>query len=653
MRTIACDGIAANSARLALLVLCGLVLPVPSAPAADFDVTLWPNGVVPYRFQQARFNDPLDCAADTPEAPKDKELCDVHKDRVRAMMNVWHDALQIADPTGNTVEYVRFLECTPGVDCPDSHVVVRYNFPREGNNMCTYWVGDDERVGRNPNGETTLHFTHHTIAMQPESVVLHELGHCLGMWHEQNREDGVRWLDQRATPVFCAANPNKCNANVWDLEPEPPTLEPMLGNYDYDSIMHYPSWITTRTGPGNDDVTRERAFTDAVGNDFLGDNWKPARPLIVSTRDVSRVLQYQAYEYDRRHGFFRSLNRMPADRDLLPNPYLDEANRVAAVGSPAIAHQSPGNYDVFARGSDLNLYWKSFRRYTEIVTSLDSMPHPVVRDVESNWQAIACCFASDPSAVSRGRGLIDVVAISNRGAVQRIKFADGEWAAPLTLRGGAPTGGIKYAGGWHYVAPAIASRAADLLDVFVVRGDGRLAVTTWRNGNWEAWQTLGITDYDVAARPAAVALSATKVQLAINTIKANGLAMYLYEPVVTFGGAQPAFDRGVLKGNVQEYSPPGLARQQGSWSRYRVLVTNFQGRVSVREEGGRWRDIGGIPRPGSGPAAVASGDDTYLTVMNGEDARGCSNRLCDTVHDPAAVPDAYIQPGGLWIRRFE
>lgn len=652
MRRTASNSTLATAALAALLALGGLALPVAPARAADFAVDLWPHGIVPYRFYHAPFDVPSDCGADTPATPKDKELCTQHKNRVRNMMQVWHDALELTDPVGNTVEYVRFQECVFGVDCPPSHVVIRYNLEREHNNMCTYWVGDDERVGRNPDGMTILHFRHDKPNMQPATVVLHELGHCLGMWHEQNREDRVRWLDQRATPFFCEVEPRKCKGGLWDLETEPPSLEPMLGNYDYDSIMHYPSWITTT----NDDTNvtmAERAFADAAGNDFLGYDRDPTQPLTVSARDVSRILQYQAYEYDRRFGFFASLNRMPADLDLLPDPYLDDARRVAAVGSPAIAHQAPGNYDVFVRGSDLNLYWKSFRRYTEIVTSLDSMQRTVVRDEASAWRSIACCFASDPSAVSRGRGLLDVVAISNRGAVQRIKFTDGEWSAPLTLRGGAPDGGIKYAGAWHYVAPAIASRAADLLDVFVVRADGRLAVTTWRNANWEAWQTLGLPNYDVAARPAAVALSATKVQLAVTTTRDPGGAVFLYEPVVTFGAAAPAFALGVLKGNVQAYAPPGLARQRGGWSHYRLLVTNAYGRISVREEGGVWRDIGGIPKAGSGPAVVASGDDTFIAVMNGEDARGCGAGFCDTVNDPDASADEYIQPGGLWIRRFE
>ncbi|MCC6193345.1 MAG: hypothetical protein IT518_02660, partial [Burkholderiales bacterium] len=272
--------------------------------------------------------------------------------------------------------------------------------------------------------------------------------------------------------------------------------------------------------------------------------------------------------------------------------------------------------------------------------------------------SIGCCFTSDPSAVSRAPDRIDVVAINGRGEVQRLKYIGGVWAEPRTLRGGFPTGGIRYNGGWSYAAPAIAARAPDLLDVFVVRSDGRLAVTTWRDGNWGAWHTLGAQGaYEVSARPGAVALSATRVRLALNQtlVDADGVAVgSLYEPAVTFGAGAPAFVLGPRKGTIEAYAPPALTTlRDASNSRYRVVVTNHHGRVSVRTELGNWRDIGGIPMFHSGAAAVASGDDTYIAVINGEDASGCGADFCNDEVGPATVPDEFIQPGGLWIRYFQ
>jgi hypothetical protein len=91
---------------------------------------------------------------------------------------------------------------------------------------------------------------------------------------------------------------------------------------------------------------------------------------------------------------------------------------VQAVGTPAVAHQSVGNYDVFVRGSDRHLYWKSFRR-----TWLPFEPEPV--NTVSAWTSIGCCFGSDPSALSRGDGQIDVGALicgERHGPQRRAKF---------------------------------------------------------------------------------------------------------------------------------------------------------------------------------------------------------------------------------------
>ena len=118
--------------------------------------------------------------------------------------------------------------------------------------------------------------------------------------------------------------------------------------------------------------------------------------------------------------------------------------------------------------------------------------------------------------MSRGLNRIDVVAINRDGDVQRIKYIDGVWAAPLTIRGGHPVVGLKHSTDEDYIGPAIASRGADLLDVFVVDDDGLLAVTTWSQRQLGRSGRRSPVDYNVTARPAAVALSATDVRLAIN-----------------------------------------------------------------------------------------------------------------------------------------
>ena len=261
--------------------------------------------------------------------------------------------------------------------------------------------------------------------------------------------------------------------------------------------------------------------------------------------------------------------------------------------------------------------------------------------------SIGCNFASDPSAVSRGAGRIDVVAVTEAGSVQRLKSIDGRWYAPLTIRGGSPAGGLKRLSSLtDYIGPAIASRGPDLLDVFVVRWDGLLSLTTWSAGNWSEWTTLGMHGYDVTARPAAVALSQTEVQLAINSEY-----YVLFEPLLTFAPGMLSFIVGQPKATTYYQAAPALTTRNSDTGRYRVLVTNGDGRISHRVSDGSWRDIGGIPKRYTGIAAVATGDFRFVAIINGEDATSCFEYCAVPAFAP--LPRRTVQPGGLWIRHFD
>jgi len=161
--------------------------------------------------------------------------------------------------------------------------------------------------------------------------------------------------------------------------------------------------------------------------------------------------------------------------DSLPDKLL--ANGVEAVGTPAIADQGNEDLDIFARGSDNHLYWKQYRRGD--------------RGEGGEWTPIGCCFGSDPAAISRRSGEIDVAIIGAfSGKLERNHLENGAWGGWHYVRDGYPTGGIKTAAG-GFVGPAIASRSSDSLDIFVVKNSGVLAFTTLSSGQWSSWQTLG------------------------------------------------------------------------------------------------------------------------------------------------------------------
>ncbi|MBP7052685.1 MAG: hypothetical protein KBE65_16870 [Phycisphaerae bacterium] len=602
-----------------LVVLCAFVASLPRrvvfAAEEAFDILPWTDGIVYYKFDDGSVG-PVAVHADD-------------QAKIENEMATWEQALTLADPSGSgTKRYIDFRPC--GNTPRTNYLLVRYNHlnadgtEAECNNMPDP-VGMEARdpdghpENENDDGVTELHFrrgtcpaeadaTHLSLPVpasartnQPDRIILHELGHALGFWHEFNREDADRWLIEvpdEDGDVFADSFGTKAG------------LMPALGNYDYDSIMHY----------GSGKIGGAPDYNDYLDNTFD----KGIQKAVLSERDKSRLLQYLAHERYPNWGFFKSLSSQSRyDPDELPDPYLVEG--VEAMGTPAIAYQSPGNYTLFARGSDNCIYCQ------EYWTATNNLP------VVDRWRSIGSRFSSDPAAVSRAADRYDVVAVNDQGDVQRIKYIEGVWYEPLTIRGGHPTGGLKQDDNGNYIGPAIASRGANLLEVFVVRSDGRLAVTTWSNNTWGQWRTLD-DGYDITAQPAAVALSDAEIQLAINESH-----VFLYEPLLTFAPLVPSFSVGIAKAATANDAPPAIATRGGQTSRYRVLIANSYGRISHRTATGDWMEIGGILKPGTGPAAVATGDYSFRLLMNGEDATGCDLSY-------SSGPGRDSRPGGLWIR---
>ena len=66
--------------------------------------------------------------------------------------------------------------------------------------------------------------------------VIHELGHTVGLWHEHCRNDRDDWVEVNFRNVK-----DGCEGNFKQNWIEGPAPTEDLGDYDYGSIMHYPS----------------------------------------------------------------------------------------------------------------------------------------------------------------------------------------------------------------------------------------------------------------------------------------------------------------------------------------------------------------------------------------------------------------------------
>jgi hypothetical protein len=68
---------------------------------------------------------------------------------------------------------------------------------------------------------------------------IHEIGHALGLWHEQSRNDRDEFVDVRMQNVYRGYEHN------FDIRSDDGED---LGDYDYGSIMHYPRWAFSKNG---------------------------------------------------------------------------------------------------------------------------------------------------------------------------------------------------------------------------------------------------------------------------------------------------------------------------------------------------------------------------------------------------------------------
>ena len=154
--------------------------------------TVWPNGVIPYRISGN-----LSAAAE---------------EKVRSAIARWND-------TGS----VSLIERTPATESAYPHYI---DFVDAG--QCASWVGFQN------NGAQSIY----TGDKCSEGSMIHEIGHALGLLHEHTRPDRDSFVQINWNSI----TPEKTH-NFDILDDAIP-----LGEYDYDSIMHYGSHFFSSNG---------------------------------------------------------------------------------------------------------------------------------------------------------------------------------------------------------------------------------------------------------------------------------------------------------------------------------------------------------------------------------------------------------------------
>ena len=243
------------------------------------------------------------------------------------------------------------------------------------------------------------------------------------------------------------------------------------------------------------------------------------------------------------------------------------------VGEPASVSWAPGRLDVFARGTD------------------DQLWHKYYDNGWSGWEPLGGVLSSAPTVASWAPGRLDVFVRDGAGALAHRYYENG-WSAWESLS--AP-GSITS-------SPAATSWGSGRLDVFARGASGDLVHRFYaaRAGGWGGWESLG---GELIGAPAAAAWAADNLDV---VVRGNDSAMYhrAYRPY-GWGGW-------VRVGGVLTAAPSIVGHWPGSLD---VFVTGTDSAVYHQfflNGWWGWSRLGGIAT--SGPA-VASWQAGRLDVF--------------------------------------
>ncbi|MFI6638247.1 Dot/Icm T4SS effector Zinc-dependent metalloprotease LegP [Streptomyces sp. NPDC050504] len=294
---------------------------------------------------------------------------------------------------------------------------------------------------------------------------VHEIGHAVGLWHEQSREDRDRFV----TVVW--ANITDGFAHNFDQHVSDGDD---IGPYDYGSIMHYPRdafskngqdtlvptvqgvTIGQRTGLSTDDIAAVHALYGPSAASGPAVSWESDR------LDLFGIGTDSALHHKWWQGAWG------------PGVTQWESLGGTCLSRPTALAWSHDRLDVFVTGTDSALFHKWWD---------GNAWGPGVKD----WESLGGICTSDPEAVSWGPDRLDLFVTGTNSAMFH-KWWDGKAWGP-SLKGWESLGGICLG------RPVAVSWGANRIDLFTVGTDSALYHKWWDGNAWgpsvQVWESLG------------------------------------------------------------------------------------------------------------------------------------------------------------------